>query len=133
MLDSQKGKIARWTSLLSEYESNVDYKKGKELQHVDFLSRYLYAELEFLLDDRMWYFTTTDHPIPSIESILVAQKQTPPPSATKGFAMKNDVIYYLICVTPCLRPEVTASCHSIAPFHHPGIKKTKKTIMRTFN
>lgn len=54
---------------------------------------------------------------------------------SKGFAIKNDVTYYdgLIYVPHSFRNKVIAACHSVAPFHHPGIKKTKSTIMRVFN
>lgn len=85
------------------------------------------------LTDRMCFFTSTA-PIPDLEDIITAQRLEPAP-VSHGFAKKGDVIYYhgLIDVPSAFRTKVIAACHSVAPFHHPGVKKTKATIMRTFN
>lgn len=133
MLECQKGKIARWASLMAEYNMTIYHKKGSELVHVDFLSRFLDDEPELLLADRMCYFTST-HPIPALSDLISAQKLEPTPTTT-GFSEHNGVIYYhgLVYVPAACRTQVIASCHSIAPFHHPGIKKTKATIMKVFN
>ncbi|MGH2622792.1 MAG: RNase H-like domain-containing protein, partial [Sphingobacterium sp.] len=133
MLDCPKGKIARWASLMAEYQMTIYHKKGQDLTHVDFLSRFLNDEPDEFLADRMCYFTSTE-PIPSLQDIVQAQKSEFVPSST-GFAEKNGVIYYhgRVYVPSSFRTQVIASCHSIAPFHHPGIKKTKATIMRVFN
>ena len=133
MLECPKGKIARWASLMSEFEMTIYHKKGTELSHVDFLSRSLDADPEEFLAERMCYYTSV-HPIPPLTDVIRAQKSDSVPG-THGFARKGDVIYYhgLIYVPPTLRTSIIAACHSIAPFHHPGIKKTKATIMRTFN
>ena len=134
MLVSPKGKIARWSSLLAEYALQIFYKRGKELQHVDFLTRSLDAEPDGTVLSRMCYFTARVDDLPSLEDILQAQRaelrQT-----TKGFIEKNQVTYYhgLIWVPHKFQTAVIAACHSLPPFHHPGIKKTKKIIMRTFN
>lgn len=133
MLKCSKGKIARWASLLAEYDMEVYYKKGTSLVHVDFLSRFLDPEPDPILADRMCYFTSV-HEIPSLSTILSAQQQSPAPTA-KGFIVKNNVTYYhgLIWVPPSQRVIIMTACHSIAPFHHPGIKKTKRIIQKTFN
>lgn len=133
MLECQKGKIARWASLLAEYNLDIYYKKGTELVHIDFLTRALDAEPDATVADRMCYFATTE-PIPPLDEILKAQRRDAIP-ATKGFVIKNEVIYYhgLLYVPANYRVKVIAACHSMAPFHHPGVKKTKQTIMRTFN
>jgi transposase InsO family protein len=133
MLDCPTGKIARWAGLLAEYDMSIYHKKGKELVHIDFLSRFIDNEPDGTLLDRMCYFTSTS-PIPPLEEILAAQKNSPIPNSP-GFIVKNDIIYYhgLIYVPLSFRHKVIAACHSIAPFHHPGIKKTKSTLMRTFN
>jgi transposase InsO family protein len=134
MLDCPKGKIARWAGLLAEYDMTIFHKKGKELVHVDFLSRFIDNEADGTLTDRMCFFTSTS-PIPALNDIIAAQSLEPSPPVTHGYSIHNNVKYYhgLIYVPPSFRTKVIAACHSIAPFHHPGIKKTKSTIMKTFN
>ena len=133
MLESQKGKISRWASLMAEYDMTIYYKKGKDLQHIDFLSRFIDAEPEPFLADRMCFFTSV-HPIPALPDIIKSQQAEPTPTTT-GFTQKNGVIYYhgLVYVPSAIRTNIIAACHSIPPFHHPGIKKTKSIIMRVFN
>lgn len=72
MLECQKGKIARWASIMAEYDMTIYHKKGKELVHVDFISRYLNNEADdTIITDRMCYFTSST-PIPPFEDIIVA-------------------------------------------------------------
>lgn len=132
MLDCPKGKIARWASILAEYPVKIFYKRGSEMIPVDFLTRFLDEEPDPILP-RMCYFTTTE-PIPALEDILKVQQQEPKPNA-KGFSTHNNISYYhgLIYAPTTYRKEIIASCHSLVPFHHPGIKKTKRIINRTFN
>lgn len=134
MLDSQKGKIARWSSLLAEYELTIFYKKGSALQHVDFLTRSLDWEPDNTLDSRMCYLAAVPEDLPALEDIIRAQHNEEPPT-TKGYINKNGVVYYhgLIWVPPSYRIRVMAACHSLPPFRHQGIKRTKSTINRTFN
>lgn len=133
MLECPKGKIARWASLLAEYDMTIYHKRGTELINVDFLSRFLDNEPEPFLTDRMTYFTAA-RPIPSLSNIIATQQNHPIPSS-RGFATKGNVIYYhgFKWIPPSLRTDVIAAYHSIAPFHHPGVKKTKKMLMRSFN
>lgn len=132
MLDCPKGKIARWASTLAEYPITIYHKKGKELLHVDFLSRFLDDEPD-PLGDRMCYITAATT-IPTLDEILAAQHNQPSPSG-KGFITKEGTTYYhgLIYVPPAFRHPVIRACHSTSPFNHPGVKKTKRIIARSFN
>lgn len=132
MLECPKGKIARWASLLAEYPITVYHKRGSQMVHVDFLSRFLDDEPDPVAD-RMCYHVT-EVPIPSLEEILKAQKQLPPPSG-KGFQQHEGHIYYhgLLYVPQTYRHRVIAACHSTLPFNHPGVKKTKRAITKMFN
>lgn len=132
LMDAQKGKLARWASLLSEYPLTILHRRGTELVHVDYLTRHI-EEPEEMVQDRMCYYTSTSS-IPSLQDILEAQAATDIPVG-KGFIMKEKTTYYhgLIWVPPALRTTIIAACHSVAPFHHPGIKKTRRLIQRTFN
>lgn len=71
MLDCPKGKIARWASLLAEYDMTILHKKGKELVYVDFFTRFLDREDDTTFLKRMYYFTTALL-IPSLTSIIEA-------------------------------------------------------------
>ena len=72
MLTSPKGKISRWSSLLAEYLLQIYYKKGTELQHVDFLTRSLDAEPDGTIQDRTCYFTAILDDLPRLEDIIKA-------------------------------------------------------------
>lgn len=132
MLDCPKGKIARWASIIAEYPVTILYKKGSEMVPVDFLTRFLDEEPD-PLEARMCFFTTTE-PIPQFNDIVRAQQEEPIPNL-HGFSTHNHVIYYhgSVYAPKACRREIIAACHSTAPFHHPGIKKTKHNIQRTFN
>lgn len=133
MTECQKGKIARWMSLLAEYDLKIFHKSGTELAHIDFLTRHLNPAAESIVQDRMCYFTST-MPIPSLQEITQSQKESVIPSSP-GFSKKDNIVYYhgLMYVPLALQLQVIAACHSVAPFHHPGVKKTKATIQRVFN
>ncbi len=133
MLDCPKGKIARWASLLAEYDMKVYYCRGEQLLHVDFLTRFLDTEPDPILQPRMTYFTSTQHRLPQLPEILQAQSGQHP--VGKGFAQKDGVYYYhgLVWVPPAFRTKVIAACHSTAPLMHPGIKKTSRILLRLFN
>lgn len=133
MLESPKARIARWVSSLSEYKPEVLYKKGSELVHVDFLSRYINNDNDDILQDRMVYFTTVSN-FPSLQEILKSQKDNQMPVG-KGFVQRDGIIYYhgRVWIPSDTRISVIAACHSIAPYHHPGVKRTKATIMKVFN
>jgi len=134
MLKSQKGKIARWASLLAEYDMDIYYKKGKELAHVDFLSRSLDTEPDPMITDRMVYFTTTLDQLPKLQEIIQAQREIVKPVG-KGFTGKDDVIYYhgKFWVPPSHRTIVIAAFHAMPPYLHPGSKKTHRALVRVFN
>lgn len=132
MLDCPKGKIARWASIIAEYPVTILYRRGSEMVPVDFLTRFLDEEPD-PLQQRMCLFTTTE-PIPLFNDILKAQQQEPFPSTT-GYSTQDNILYYhgSIYAPKAYRTDIISACHSTAPFHHPGIKKTKHNIQRTFN
>ena len=134
MLTSTKGKISRWSSLLAEYLLQIYYKKGSELQHVDFLTRSLDAEPDGTVQDCTCYFTAILDDLPRLEDIITAQQREEQPTG-RNYSTRDGIIYYhgLIWAPPSFRIPIIAACHSLPPFHHPGIKKTKRLIMRVFN
>lgn len=134
IMNAKCGKISRWASILSDYPMTVIHRRGNELIHVDYLTRNVQEEPDGLVKDHMCFYTTALTPLPTLKEILEAQAANNPPLG-KGFLTHKGTIYYhgLIWVPPELRTVLIAACHSVAPFHHPGIKKTKRLIQRSFN
>ena len=97
---------------------------------MDFLTRSLDAEQDDTVLYRMCYFSAIVDNLPKLEDILQAQ-QKEMRQTTKEFTVKDNITYYhgLIWVPPGFQTAVIAACHSLPPFHYPGIKKTRKIIM----
>ena len=132
MAQATCGKIARWAARLAEYEMTIYYKRGAQLQHVDFFSRQGTDAEEGLADRMLWLVTTGD--FPTVEDVLAAQK-TEPPRWGRGYAARGAVIYYRgrLYVPPTLRNNVVACAHALHPLVHPGARKTKSTVLKAFN
>lgn len=133
LLSATNGKIARWASRMAEYEMTVLWKKGKEIQHVDFFSRQV--DEDYDLQPRM-INTVTLNPtaLPTIEDIINGQEKEDRPT-DRGYFTRGKITYYRngVWVPQQFRADIIASCHVLPPFCHSGVKKTKSTILRVFN
>lgn len=71
--------------------------------------------------------------MPSIEDIVAAQRRDKS-AVGPGFYVSSGVIYYHggVYVPAGLRFDVIAACHSLCPFRHPGVKKTRSIVRRRF-
>lgn len=125
-----KGKIARWASRMAEYRMKLFHKSGHAMEHVDFLTRGVDTEVG--LQDRMLFTVLADSNL-GIASIVEAQRVQPPPSG-RWYHIQDGVIYYRarVWAPPSVRDSVLHACHSLAPFLHPGVKKTKAAIQKVF-
>lgn len=162
MLSATKGKVARWASLLAEYDMTVRYVSGTKMQHVDFLSRFLDTDPDPTLAPRMIFdsgFEATataccqtattvegdfgaqrlaavrpDTRLPSLEDIRKAQEADGCPQG-HAYSKTGGLTFYhgLIYVPPALRWRVIAACHNLPPFRHPGVRRTKSMVKRVFN
>lgn len=133
MLGARTGKVARWASRLAEYDMQVFWKRGKQLEHVDFLSRQIDPDVD--IQDRMVYnVTSSAHPFPTLEDVMEAQKAEALPVG-RGYLRREDTVYYRngLWVPPTLRNKLIAACHLLPPFCHCGVKKTKATLLKVFN
>jgi RNase H-like domain found in reverse transcriptase/Reverse transcriptase (RNA-dependent DNA polymerase)/Integrase zinc binding domain/Integrase core domain len=129
---ARTGKIARWAVRLGEYDMDIYWKKGTELVHVDCLTRQLDFDEE--LQPRMVYSVTVDpHPLPDMQTIIREQGGTAPPG--RGFVQSGSIIYYRngVWVPPKFRKMVIAACHTLPPYCHPGVKRTRSNILKVFN
>ena len=133
LLEARTGKLARWASRLAEFDMKIIHKSGKEMTHVDFLSRYIDVDQDPDLQSHMVY-TISSAPLPQIDEVLAEQQKVPAPSG-KGFFFRDNKWYFRngIWVPPSLRVEIMTACHSLAPFGHPGVKRTKRLVTRVFN
>lgn len=134
MLKAQAGKISRWASRLAEFEMEIFYKKGKELAHIDFLTRFLDTEADDDIAPRMTYNVATVAVLPAVDKVLELQKEGPVPTG-KGYFERDGVIYFRngIFVPLNIRVQIIKACHSMSPFRHPGVRRTKRLITKVFN
>lgn len=133
LMDATTGKIARWASRLAEYDMDIYWKRGAELQHVDFFSRYI--DEDPALQDRMCMAIKAETPsLPTIQDVLYLQQKEDKPSG-KGYAMRGSVLCYRngVWVPQILRKQIIAASHLLPPYFHCGVKKTKSTILKAFN
>lgn len=140
---SEKGKISRWAAILSEYNLDIYYKKGKDLAHIDFLTRQLTADGEGVLDERMcfmacmapqmWGSRIVD--LPSLEDIRVAQQELGVVASGRGYYTHEGITYYhgRVFVPQSMRVKVIQACHTGPPLMHPGAKRTTTLVRRCFN
>jgi transposase InsO family protein/predicted aspartyl protease len=126
---AQKGKLARWASRMAEYTMEIYHKSGAQMEHVDFLSRYIEPE-ECFIADRMLLFIT----FPTEEEILKAQAEEGQ-HIGRGYLTREGITFYRgkIYVPSELRKQVLQAAHQVPPFLHPGTRKTKAIILKLFN
>jgi hypothetical protein len=136
MLEARDSKIARWASRMSEFDMQIFYKKGQEMVHVDFLSRYIDADQDEDIQPRMVYNITNAPSVelPTVRDVLVAQEKSIVPIG-KGYFCRDERWYFRtgLWVPPQLRIRIMAACHSLSPSCHVGAKKTKRLIQKVFN
>jgi hypothetical protein len=124
-----KGKVGRWASRLAEYKLNIKHKAGAKVPHVDYLSRYCLEEDEFLADRMVWTFS-----FPLMDEIKQAQQQFAHEARGKAYMVKDGCIFYRnrIWVPKSLRHRIIMASHQMAPYYHPGYKRTRSVVMRIF-
>lgn len=138
MLTTKEGRVARWASRMTEYDMTICHKSGTEVEHVDYLTRFVDDGSDFDVDERMTYYANfvraSKNNLPSIHDVLQEQSRNTTP-ISRGFFCKDNVIYFhnAIWVPPMLQTAVISACHSVAPYRHHGIKKTARLIRRVFN
>ena len=132
LFDAKVGKLARWAILMSEYDMTIKWRKGGDNVVTDYLSRYV--DCPDPVEDRMVYNVLLDDDMPSIPDILEAQKSEGLPTG-RGYVCKDGKIYYRggYWVSEKYRNRIIATCHLLPPLSHPGIKRTKRIILRVFN
>lgn len=133
MVTAKTGKIARWASRLAEFDMRIRHRKGQDMIHVDFLSRFIEDENDCDLAPRMTCYVIRTE-LPSICEILQLQRTSGSPVG-KGFFYRDGRWYFRdgIWVPKDLQLQTIAACHSTTPFRHPGVKKTKGIVTKVFN
>jgi hypothetical protein len=125
---AKKGKLARWAARMAEYSLDIYHKSGKQMEHIDFLSRYVEPAEEFLAD-RMLFAVFA---FPSIEEVRLQQKGCSP--SGKGYMFRDALWFYRgkLWIPEQLRPVILATAHMQPPHIHPGARRTKAAILRFF-
>ncbi|EZG42725.1 putative RNase HI in long-term repeat retroelement Ty3/gypsy family protein [Gregarina niphandrodes] len=95
MLEAKKGKIARWATTLQEYDLDVKHKSGREILHVDALSR-LHQD-ESLIEDRMICRAELEYAgssLPTLQMIQAIQGSPPQEVRDKfGLTLKQGLLF----------------------------------------
>lgn len=133
LFDAKSGKLARWAVLMSEYNMVIKWRKGGENAVADYFSRHI--DFPDPVEDRMIYNVTIDDDLlPSISEVIDCQKQCETPR-DRGYLVRGKRVYYRggLWVPETMRKRVIASCHILPPLCHPGIKRTKRIVLKAFN
>lgn len=144
MLKAERGKIARWAALLSEYEATIVYKPGTSMQHVDCLSRAMITdELEEKLIERLEVNLVEEEvaDVREVTSILGRVREVIS-TDEEGERLKNNNILYLrqgvlwtdvgqIFVPQPMRRDLVESDH-VAFNQHMGIRKTTNKLLKAY-
>jgi transposase InsO family protein len=127
-LKDAKGKVGRWASRLSEYRMRLVHTSGSKIPHVDYISRNCFDD-DFLADRMVWALQ-----FPQLAEVQQLQSEFASQVQGKAFMRRDGWVYYRnrIWVPPPLRHRIIHASHSMAPYYHPGYKKTKSIIMRVF-
>ncbi|GFT49336.1 transposon Tf2-9 polyprotein [Trichonephila clavipes] len=122
-------KIARWALFLEDFNYEIIHRPGKQMGHVDCLSRYpvmtiTYDEITIKLANCQ----RKDEYINSLKTLL-ENKQI------NDFVVKNDVLYKIendndvLVVPQQMQTEIVKNMHSKG---HLGINKTESMVKRSF-
>lgn len=132
LFEAKTGKIARWASLLCEYDIEIHHIKGRDNEIADMLSRQV--EYPDPVEDYMVYTAYFDFvPMPTLEEIK-AQQDPLQVHWGRGFSNQDGTIFYRakIFVPSSLRLAVIEACHLRPPLCHPGIKRTANLVLKMF-
>lgn len=122
-------KIARWTLFLQEFEFEVVHRPGKQMQHVDALSRYPVTLLT--TDDLTHKIITAQESDEYIKTMKTLLQQ----GQNSAYVLKNDVLYKIVndqevlVVPEILQVEVVKKSHSLGHF---SIAKTEELVKRDY-
>eukprot|EP01054_Gregarina_sp_Poly1_P005650 Gregarina_sp_Poly_1__5649@NODE_297_length_9827_cov_119_211168_g245_i1_p9_GENE_NODE_297_length_9827_cov_119_211168_g245_i1NODE_297_length_9827_cov_119_211168_g245_i1_p9_ORF_typecomplete_len144_score13_77Integrase_H2C2/PF17921_1/4_3e03Integrase_H2C2/PF17921_1/4_4e05zfH2C2/PF09337_10/0_0079DUF2939/PF11159_8/52DUF2939/PF11159_8/3_8_NODE_297_length_9827_cov_119_211168_g245_i173177748 len=127
-MSAEKGKIARWAALLAEYDCEIQYRRGPEMAHVDYLSRHLdWDELSQLLADKIsiQQFGITE------EMPILQPSEEPNPNRMADVALHEIQNASRLHDTAQLRHRILHQTH-LAHDQHFGRRKMHRIISRTF-
>lgn len=122
-------KVARWTLLLQEFDYEVVHRPGKQMQHVDALSRHpVMVVTNDEVTHKIIMAQENDEYIKTLKD-LIREGQT------DEYVSKNGVLYKLVndqemlVVPEMMQIEVVRKCHSLGHF---SIAKTEDVVKRDF-
>lgn len=117
---------------------SVVYKKGTEIEHIDYFTRFLDPGAEDENDEKMFFpkcevLKPSNDTLLALTDVIAAQKLESQPRG-KGFQMLNNVIYFhgAVWPPPGYRSQIVLACHSVLPYRHHGNKKTCAIVKKVF-
>lgn len=130
LLAAKTGKIARWASLLSEYDIDIHHCSGKLLEHVDALSR-MRPDVE--VEDRMVFTMNLVAPLPDLAELRRASEEDPPPAGFTGG--KHEGLWWKggrVWVPTRCRAQLLRHYHGDARKGHQGVRRTKANLRQLY-
>lgn len=122
-------KVARWTLLLQEFDYEVVHRPGKQMQHVDALSRHpVMVVTTDEITHKIIIAQESDEYIKTLKNLL-QQGQI------NDYVLKNNVLYKIVndeevlVVPEMMQVEVVKKCHSLGHF---SVAKTEDVVKRDF-
>ncbi|GFU39324.1 transposon Tf2-9 polyprotein [Trichonephila clavipes] len=122
-------KIARWALFLEDFNYEIIHRPGKQMGHVDCLSRYPVMTITYdEITTKLTNCQRNDEYINSLKTLL-EKKQI------NDFVVKNDVLYKIendndvLVVPQQMQTEIVKNIHSKG---HLGINKTESMLKQSF-
>ncbi|GFS81504.1 transposon Tf2-11 polyprotein [Trichonephila clavipes] len=122
-------KIARWALFLEDFNYEIIYRPGKQMGHVDCLSRYPVMTITYdEITTKLANCQRNDEYINSLKTLL-ENKQI------NDFVVKNDVLYKIennndvLVVPQQIQTEIVKNIHCKG---HLGINKTESMVKQSF-
>lgn len=134
MHTTKAGKVARWAAVLGEYEMQVIYRPGKTNVCADFLSRFVESPADEDIPDRAFVGMMSSVMVPTIDSIVAAQKLQPPPQG-RGYYRHEGIVYHRnkVWVPPLQITAIVEAVHNLAMYHHPGVRRMASAIRKMYS
>eukprot|EP01053_Blabericola_migrator_P006172 Blabericola_migrator_1__6171@NODE_3113_length_2029_cov_5_413863_g1950_i0_p1_GENE_NODE_3113_length_2029_cov_5_413863_g1950_i0NODE_3113_length_2029_cov_5_413863_g1950_i0_p1_ORF_typecomplete_len614_score39_80RT_RNaseH/PF17917_1/5_3e33RT_RNaseH_2/PF17919_1/2_4e23rve/PF00665_26/4_5e03rve/PF00665_26/2_2e19Integrase_H2C2/PF17921_1/8_3e03Integrase_H2C2/PF17921_1/1_4e14RVT_1/PF00078_27/3_8e13DDE_Tnp_IS240/PF13610_6/0_002rve_3/PF13683_6/0_0022zfH2C2/PF09337_10/0_04_NODE_3113_length_2029_cov_5_413863_g1950 len=130
LMTAQKGKLARWAAVISEYDLSIFHESGTLIAHVDALSRLL-ADVE-VPDRACVHLARTEAPT---EVELLRQAHATVTEPPHPLCVKDDGLWWYegrIYIPAPIRPALLKYFHGSAHAGHPGASRTYGAIREKY-
>eukprot|EP01053_Blabericola_migrator_P001395 Blabericola_migrator_1__1394@NODE_1362_length_4718_cov_13_598151_g819_i1_p3_GENE_NODE_1362_length_4718_cov_13_598151_g819_i1NODE_1362_length_4718_cov_13_598151_g819_i1_p3_ORF_typecomplete_len160_score15_19RT_RNaseH/PF17917_1/1_6e09_NODE_1362_length_4718_cov_13_598151_g819_i15611040 len=124
LMTAQKGKLARWAAVISEYDLDIYHQSGASIAHVDARSRLL-ADVE--VPERACVHQAMAETPSEVDLLRQAHATVTEPPHPQ--CVKNDGLWWYdgtVYIPPPIRPALLKYFHGSAHAGHPGASRTPR-------